>query len=106
MIIVVTTKYPLDQAHTIAKIYAEQVVKNPEPDYMTLHGPYAITDDDNGVTAISFYELDNAKLAEGMQWAGEAMAAYMGVSGLNYVVRVWFEAAEAFKIIGMKDPKA
>jgi hypothetical protein len=106
MIIIVKSRYPMDQARKMAEIYVKEVVKNPEPDYMTLHGPYATTDEDQGVTVVSFYELDNAKLADGLQWAGEAMAPYMVVPGLKYTVRPWSDAGEALKIIGMTDPKA
>ena len=106
MIIVVSSYYPPEQAKEMVKRYAQQVKTNPEPSYLKLIGPYAKSDADKGIVVMTLYEVANERLAEGLLWAGQAMAAYIGVPGFTYTVRVWYTAAEALKTIGMTDPRA
>ena len=65
MIVVSTATFPVDQIREVViNRWAKEVVNNPAPDYMTVRGPYSMTDPDKGLVVMSIIELDDAKLAE------------------------------------------
>jgi hypothetical protein len=98
MIIVTTIHYPTDVTDEIAKRFLEA----PQiPAFMVRRGPYISTSLKKGVIALSLYELDNSKIADGMEFLGSYMANFFGVSGFKYENRVFLEIKEALKTIGM-----
>ena len=98
MVIVINISYPTESVQDMAKRFLEA----PQiPDYITRQGPYITADINSGINSLSVWEVENAKLAEGLQAAGDFMTTFFGVSGFKYQVKPYFAVEEALKMIGM-----
>ena len=98
MVITTMVSYPPESAQEMAKRFLEAA---PLPDYMTRKGPYISSCIKDGIIATSLIELDNSKLAEGLEFLGNYMAIFFGVPGFTYEIKPRFEIEEALKMIGM-----
>jgi len=98
MIIIGTNSFPPESANEIGKRFLELP---PVPDYMTLKGPYVHGMMEGGIQGIEFFELDKAKLAEGVEYVTNRYVTYFGIPGFRYAVAPYFEAQEALKMIGL-----
>jgi hypothetical protein len=98
MILITNVTYPAESARDIAKRYLTAPVL---PSFLKKHGPYVTTSIENGINSITFYELDNSRLAQGIQILGDNMAVYFGVPGFAYDIKPYFELEEGLKMIGM-----
>ena len=98
MVIIGRMYYPTESTQEMAKRFLEapQV-----PGFMSRKGPYVGSDLAEGISIVAFYELDNAKLAEGLDFVGNYYAMYFGVPGFKYEIQPYFEVAEALKMIGI-----
>jgi len=99
MIIISSLTYPAESAKDMAKRFLEAPAL---PNYITRRGPYVSSSREDGVLTMSLYELDNSKLAEGMQAVSNYLATFFGVPGFKYEISPYFEISEALKTIGMK----
>ena len=97
MVIIVDMSFPPESAKEIGKRFLEMA---PVPDFMTLKGPY-IKGKKDGIIAKQLWELDNSKLAEGLEYVTNRCVAYFGVPGFKYEIGVYFEATEALKMVGL-----
>jgi hypothetical protein len=98
MVIRTIVTYPTESAKEIA----ERFLKVPPfPDYLTRRGPYISSSVDEGVINLSIYELENSKLAEGLEFIGNYLAGFFGVPGFTYEIKPLYELEEALKMIGM-----
>ena len=98
MIIISNVTYPPESAKEVARRFLTAPVL---PDFLTKKGPYISADVKQGVHSITFYELDNAHLAQGLMAVGESMAVYIGVPGYNYEIKTYLEIEEGLGMIGM-----
>lgn len=98
MILTTNVTYPAESAKEIAKRYLTAPVL---PDFLKKHGPYISTSMESGINSITFYELDNRRLAEGIQVLGDNMAVYFGVPGFAYDIKFYYELEEGLKMINM-----
>ena len=98
MIIMSHVTYPPEGTKEIARRFLTAPVL---PDFLTKRGPYISTSRAEGIHSVTFYELDNDRLAEGLRAVGESMAIYIGVPGYTYEIKPYFEVEEGLKIIGM-----
>ncbi len=98
MVIITNISYPPENARDMAKrfIEAPQI-----PDFMTRKGPYVSANMENGIITTSLYELDNSRLAEGMEFLGNYFTIFFGIPGYKYELKPFFEVEEAMKMIGM-----
>jgi hypothetical protein len=98
MVIFTSVSYPPESNKELAAKFLEapQV-----PDFMTKRGPYATANLAEGIIVTSLYELDNSKLADGLDFLGNYMATYFGVPGFMYEITPYYEINEALKMIGM-----
>jgi hypothetical protein len=98
MVIIGRMYYPTDSTQEMAKRFLEA----PQiPDFMNRKGPYVGSSLEEGISIVALYELDNAKLAEGMDFVANYYAMFFGVPGFKYEITPHFEVAEALKMIGM-----
>lgn len=97
MVIIVDMSFPTENASVVGKRFLEI---EPIPDFMTLKGPY-IKGRKDGIQAIELFELDNSKLAEGEKYVTNRCVTYFGITDFKYEISVFFEAAEALKLIGL-----
>jgi hypothetical protein len=97
MVIITNISFPPESASDVGKRFLETA---PVPDFMALKGPY-IKGKRDGIQAFEFYELDNAKIAEGLDYVTNRCVAYFGIPNYRYEINVYFEAAEALKMIGL-----
>lgn len=98
MIIQTKVCYPPDKAQEIAKIFLEAPKA---PGYMVRNGPFVNAATEDGINVMSFFELENEKLADGLQFLGTYMASFFSVEGFRYEIKPWFNVDEALKMIGM-----
>jgi hypothetical protein len=98
MVIIGRMYYPTDSTQEMAKRFLEA----PQiPDFMSRKGPYVGSSLEEGISIVALYELDNSKLAEGMDFVANYYAMFFGVPGFKYEITPHFEVAEALKLIGM-----
>ncbi|BCS97738.1 hypothetical protein DSLASN_33700 [Desulfoluna limicola] len=98
MVIIVITQFPLESAQKVAKRYLEA----PEPpDYMHSKGPYFYATVSGGVKSTAFYELDNSRIAEGMEYIRRHFACYFGIPGYNFEIQLSLDIDEGLQMIGM-----
>lgn len=98
MIIITSITYPTESTQQMAKRFLEAPAL---PDYLIRKGPFVSASREQGVKTISFYELDNAMIADGIQAISNYMATFFGIPGFKYEVTPYLEIAEALKVIGM-----
>lgn len=98
MILTTNVTYPPESSKEIARRYLTAPAL---PDFLIKRGPYISADLQNGINSITFYELDNARLAEGIQVLGDNMAVYIGVPGYRYDIKYYYELEEGLKMLGM-----
>ena len=97
MVIIANISFPPENASDVGKRFLEI---DPVPDFMTLKGPY-VKGRPDGIQAFELYELDNSKIAEGLDYVTNRCVAYFGIPNYRYEINVFFEAAEALKMIGL-----
>ncbi|MBF0201644.1 MAG: hypothetical protein HQK66_10095 [Desulfamplus sp.] len=97
MILITDVIYPPESAKEIARRYLTAPVL---PDFLLKRGPYVYATRE-GIQSITFYELDNARLAEGIRVLGDNMAVYIGVPGYRYEIKPYYELEEGLKMIGL-----
>jgi hypothetical protein len=98
MVIFTSVSYPSESAKELAAKFLEA----PQiPEFMSKKGPYVIANRSDGIIVTSLYELDNSRLADGLDFLGNYMATYFGVPGFMYEINPYYEIDEALKMIGM-----
>lgn len=98
MILISNVTYPPESTREIANRY----LKAPAlPDWITKKGPYISADKESGMHSITYYELENHRLAEGLQAVGESLSIYFGVPGYKYEIKPYFELEEGLNILGL-----
>jgi hypothetical protein len=98
MILITSVVYPPECAKEVAKRY---LTAPKLPDYLKKKGPYICADINNGINSITFYELENERMAEGLQALGNNMAVYIGIPGYKYDIRPYYDLEEGLRVIGM-----
>ena len=98
MVIIGMNSFPPESANEIGKRFLELP---PLPDYMTMKGPYVHGMMEGGIQGIEVFELDKAKLAEGVEYVTNRYVTYFGIPGFRYAIAPYFEAQEALKMIGL-----
>lgn len=98
MIIVSNVTYPPESTREIARRY---LTAPPLPDFIIKKGPYISASRRTGMHSLTYYELDNSRLAEGLQAVGESLAIYFGVPGYQYEIKPYFELEEGLSILGL-----
>ena len=98
MVIISNVSYPPEAAKEMASRFLEapQV-----PAFMTRNGPFVNASMDGGVLITTLYELDNAKLAEGLDFLGNYMTTYFGIPGFRYEFKPHFSVEEGLKMLGL-----
>jgi hypothetical protein len=97
MVIITSMSFPPESATEVGKRFLET---SPVPDFLTLKGPY-IKGMKDGIQAFELYELDTLKISEGLEYASNRCVTYFGIPNFKYDINVFFEAAEALKMIGL-----
>ncbi len=98
MVIIARMSYPPESANEMAKRFLEA----PEiPDFLIRNGPYVSSNLTDGITITTLYELDNSKIAEGMNFIGNYYAMFFGVPGFKYEIKPHFDVMEGLKMLGM-----
>jgi hypothetical protein len=98
MVIIACNSFPPESSTEVGKRLMQIP---PLPPFMTLKGPFLISDVGTGIKSIAVFEFDQTKTAEAMEYVANRYAKYIGVPGLTYNVAIWFEVKEAFKMIGL-----
>lgn len=98
MVIISNVTYPPESTKEIAKRYLKAPIL---PAYINKKGPYISASRTEGMNSITYYELDNSRLAEGLQAIAESLAIYFGVPGYNYDLKPYFELEEGLNILGL-----
>lgn len=98
MIVISNVHYPPESTREIAKRYLTAPAL---PDYITKKGPYVSSSVDKGIHSITYYEMENHRLHEGLQAICESLSVYFGVPGYVYDIKPYFELEEGLGILGM-----
>ncbi len=98
MVIISDVTYPPESAKEIAKRYLKAPIL---PTFLKKKGPYITADRRDGIHSITFYELENEKLADGLKAIGDSLSIYFGVPGYSYNIKPYYELQEGLKMLGM-----
>ena len=98
MIIISNVNYPPESAREIAKRF---LTAPGLPDFLVKKGPFISSTRDKGILSITFYEVDNSRLADGLQAVGDSLSIYFGVPGYTYDIAPYFEFEEGLKILNL-----
>ncbi|MCD4741519.1 MAG: hypothetical protein K8R67_03410 [Desulfobacteraceae bacterium] len=98
MIIISNVTYPPESAREIAKRFLTAPAL---PGFLVKKGPYISSNRFDGIHSITLYEVDNSRLAEGLQAVGDSLAVYFGVEGYSYDILPYYETEEGLRMIGM-----
>jgi hypothetical protein len=98
MVIISNVAYPAESAQEMAKRFlsAPQI-----PEFLNRRGPYLNATLSDGIFMVILWELDNSKLAEGMDFIANYYTTYFGVPGFTYEVKPFFHVQEGLKMLGM-----
>ncbi|MCB2146695.1 MAG: hypothetical protein KQI81_09495 [Deltaproteobacteria bacterium] len=97
MVIINTMRFPQESANKVGKRFLEIALP---PDFMSMKGPY-IKGTEEGIRAIEIFDLDETKLALGLDYVTQRCVTYFGIPGFTYEINVYFEAQESLKLIGL-----
>ncbi|MEE4112993.1 MAG: hypothetical protein V2I40_09285 [Desulfobacteraceae bacterium] len=100
MVIISSLSFPPESAKEMAKIFLSPSLPK-IPEFIARKGPYVNATVSDGVFMTALWELENAKLAEAMDFIGNYYATFFGVPGFKYEVKPFFHVEEALKMIGM-----
>ena len=98
MVIIGKISFPPESAKEIGKRFSKLP---PLPDYMTMKGPYVRSMMERGIQGMEIFELNNNKLAKGLEYVTNRYATYFGIPGFKYNIAPYTETYEALKIIGL-----
>ena len=98
MILISNVTYPPSSTREVAKRYLTAPVL---PDFITKKGPYVAADVTEGMHSITYYELDDHRLAEGFKAITESLSVYADVPGYNYELKPYFELEEGLNILNL-----
>ena len=97
MVIINAMRFPQESADKVGKRFLEIA---PPPDFMSMKGPY-IKGTEQGIRAVEIFDLDETKLALGLDYVTQRCVTYFGIPGFTYEINVYFEAQESLKLIGL-----
>jgi hypothetical protein len=97
MLIITESTYPQQSINEVVKCFKELP---PLPEYITLRGPYSITDVQKGIKTIAIYEFDGSKYQEASEIINRRLAAYRDVPGMAWSANRWLDVQEALKTVG------
>jgi hypothetical protein len=97
MVIVGTIQFKPETANDIGKRFLELA---PVPDYLTLIGPFVKARID-GTYGLEIFEVDDAKLAHGLDYVSNRYISYYGIPDFNYTTEIFYSAQEALKMVGL-----
>jgi hypothetical protein len=100
MFLVGTVTYPPDKAVQMAKKFIKTTEKPLPPFIKRLHVLTA-AGGEPGIKVLGIYEVDDAKIKEGIKEMTKNYAQYFDVEGFRYSVEVMVPAAEAIPLLGM-----
>ena len=98
MVIIAFNSFPPESSTEVGKRLMQLP---PVPPFMTLKGPFLISEVGTGIKSIVLFEFDQTKTGEAMEYVTNRCMKYIGVPGLTYNVAIWLEAKEALKMIGL-----
>jgi hypothetical protein len=100
MFLVGTVTYPPDKAVQMAKKFTKAVEK-PLPPFIKRHYVLTAAGGEPGIKVLGIYEVDDAKVKEGIKELTKNYAQYFDVEGFRYSVEVMMPAAEAIPLLGI-----
>jgi len=99
MVTISMVSYPSESAVEMTKRFFKL---SPMPDFVTVVGPYTITELEGGIQAITIYKYDKAKAGEANEVIANAHMAFYGVAGYRYSLKLAASAATSAKMVGIK----
>ena len=98
MILISNVTYPPAATREVTKRYLTAPIL---PEYIVKKGPYISADISGGMHSITYYELANNRLADGMKAVAESLSVYADIPGYNYELKPYFELEEGLGILGL-----
>ena len=104
---VITSWYPVHKVPDVIKVYAELLKKYP-PSSLEELGETCVnnagTSTENGLKAMSVFDVKEGKIEEALKTARGALAMFHSIEGYSYSIEVWSTITESFEAIGMQVP--
>lgn len=100
MFIVITVTYPFDKAVQMSKKFIK-AMEIPLPSFIKRLYVLSSPGGELGMKVIGIYEVENAKLTEGLKELTKSMVQYYDVEGFRYCIEPMLLAAEAIALLGI-----
>lgn len=98
MVIIAFATYHPESSQEMGKRF---VKLSPPPEFIKMEGPYMYPDGNGGVQATTLFKFDKSKAAEALQFTHDQYAAFFGVPGYTYDIKVCAGAERALKVSGV-----
>jgi hypothetical protein len=97
-----TICYPLSKADEVGRKFL--VVSEKRPDNTSLGdiiARAAVKSVDEGIEVFSLLKVNNGKMDDAYNDAGQRMIEYRSIEGFSYTIETYFEVEEAMALIGL-----
>ncbi len=104
MIVLLEATFPGTKTDEIVAEWLESLKTDPPPEYVKMIDLYALAAGD-GLRTLMFYDVEKGKEDEGVKYLTRGVVRMLkAIEGYREEVRVVYNMAEAFEILGMKAP--
>ena len=100
MFIIATVTYPPDKAAQMAKKFIK-AMEIPLPSFIKRLYVLTTSVGELGIKVLGIYEVEDAKLTEGIKELGKSLVQYYDVEGFRYALEPMMPAAEAIPLLGL-----
>ena len=105
MIFMLEATYPGTRVDEAAKRFLERLKNNPMPDSVKMRDLYALAGGE-GFRVLLFYEVDDAKSKEGLDWIADGMVDTLrNIEDYKMAGLVVYPMEEALAFLGMQAPE-
>jgi len=99
LIVFVRVRFPMEKAQQVAELFAKLMSERPVPEGVKHIGPFLRTTLEDGVVAISLYEVEEGKEVEAFKYAMELEFQFRVIEGYRYSVDLYYTIEEALSLL-------
>ena len=101
MFVMVTSTYPHDKAIEVGKAFIK-TLETPLPSFVKF--TVYVCSTELGIKGYVLYEIEDAKLAEGLREVVKRHVTYQNIAGYRWKVETLLTAEEALPLVGLAPP--
>jgi hypothetical protein len=98
MVSISIVSYPPESASELGKRF---LGLPPIPEFITVVGPYATSEIQEGIQAFTIYKYDKSRAAEALEAITNVHLAFYGIPGYTFSIKLASSAATSLKMLGL-----